>query len=74
MRGPIWLTGGPYGPEGGLLAMGAIWVVTVYLSFTKSIYTSEGMKALVFAPMTSKWPDPPITVFSAPPEEEAKSD
>jgi hypothetical protein len=74
VRGPIWLTGGPYGPEGGLLAMGAIWVVTVYLSFTKSIYTSEGMKALVFAPMTSKWPDPPITVFSAPPEEEAKSD
>lgn len=72
--GPIWLTGGPYGPEGGLLAMGAILVVTVYLTFTKSIYTSEEMKALVFAPVTSQWPDPPITIFSTPPEEEAKRD
>ena len=51
-----------------------ILVVTVYLSFTKSIYTSEEMKALVFAPVTSRWPDPPITIFSAPPEEEAKRD
>jgi len=72
--GPIWLTGGQYGPEGGLLAMGAILVVTVYLSFTKSIYTSEEMKALVFAPVTTRWPEPPITIFSAPPEDEAKRD
>ena len=68
VRGPIWLTGGEYGPEGGLLALGPILVVTAYLSFTKSIYTSEEMKALVFAPVTSRWPDPPITIFSAPPE------
>jgi membrane protease YdiL (CAAX protease family) len=68
VRGPIWLTGGEYGPEGGLLALGPILVVTAYLSFTKSIYTSEEMKALVFAPVTSPWPDPPITIFSAPPE------
>jgi hypothetical protein len=72
--GPIWLTGGPYGPEGGLPAMGAILIVTVYLSFTKSIYTSEEMKALVFAPVTTRWPEPPITIFSAPPEDEAKRD
>ncbi len=68
VRGPIWLTGGEYGPEGGLLALGPILVATAYLSFTKSIYTSEEMKALVFAPVTSRWPDPPITIFSAPPE------
>jgi hypothetical protein len=74
VRGPVWLTGGTYGPEGGLLAMGAILVVIVYLSFTKSIYTSEEMKALVFAPVTSRWPEPPTTIFSAPLEEEAKSD
>ena len=74
VRGPIRLTGGDYGPEGGLLAMGAILIVTVYLSFTKSIYTSEEMKALVFAPVTSRWPEPPITIFPAPREEEAKRD
>jgi hypothetical protein len=73
VAGPIWLTGGPYGPEGGLLAMGAILVVTAYLLFTKSIYMSAEMKALVFAPK-SKWLDQPITIFSAPPEEEAKRD
>ena len=74
VRGPIWLTGGQYGPEGGLLWMGAILVVTVYLSFTKSIYTSEEMKDLVFAPVTTRWPEPPITIFSAPSEEETKRD
>jgi hypothetical protein len=74
VRGPIWLTGGEYGPEGGLPAMGAILMVIVYLSFTKSIYMSEEMKALVFAPVTARRPEPPITIFSAPPEEEAKRD
>jgi len=68
------LTGGDYGPEGGLLATGAILLVTVYLSFTTSIYTSEEMKALVLAPVTARSPDPPITIFPAPPEDEAKRD
>jgi hypothetical protein len=74
VRGPGWLTGGDYGPEGGLLATGGILVATVYLSFTKSIYTSEEMKALVFAPVPSRWADPPITIFPAPPDEGAKRD
>jgi hypothetical protein len=74
VRGPVWLTGGDYGPEGGLLTMGAILLVAVYVSFTKSIYTSEEMKALVFAPVASRSPDPPITIFSAPSGEEAKRD
>jgi hypothetical protein len=74
VRGPLWLTGGPYGPEGGLLAMGAILGGIVYLSFAKSIYTTEEMQALVFAPVTSPWPDRPITIFSVPPGEEAKGD
>src|SRR5208282_4309884 len=72
--GPTWLTGGDYGPEGGLLATGAILIVTLYLSLTKRIYTSEEMKALVLAPVTSNWPDPPITIFSAPRAEEVKRD
>ena len=50
VQGPVWLTGGDYGPEGGLLATGAILLGVVYVSFAKSIYTSEEMKALVFAP------------------------
>jgi membrane protease YdiL (CAAX protease family) len=72
VQGPIWMTGGEYGPEGGLLAMAAILAVTVYLAFTKSIYTCEEMKALVLAPVTSRSPEPPITIFSAPPEEEVR--
>jgi hypothetical protein len=71
VQGPNWLTGGPYGPEGGVLAMGAILVATVYLSCTKSIYTSEEMKALVFAPMTSRWAEAPSAIFPAPAQDEA---
>jgi hypothetical protein len=74
VRGPSWLTGGEYGPEGGLLAMAAILGAIVYLSFTKSIYTTEEMKALVFAPVTSRRPDQPITIFSTPSGEEARRD
>ncbi|MGD0222032.1 MAG: type II CAAX endopeptidase family protein [Terriglobia bacterium] len=74
VRGPVWLTGGEYGPEGGLLVTGAILLVTVYVSLAKSIYTSEEMKALVFAPATQQSPDPPITIFSASPAEETKKD
>jgi membrane protease YdiL (CAAX protease family) len=73
-RGPIWLTGGAYGPEGGLLATGAILLGTAYLSLAKSIYTTEEMKALVLSPVASLWPDPLITVFSAPSGKEAKRD
>jgi len=74
VRGPLWLTGGDYGPEGGLLPLGAILIATLYLSFTKSIYTCEEMKALVSAPVASRPPEPPIAIFSAPLEEEAKRD
>jgi hypothetical protein len=72
VQGPIWLTGGSYGPEGGLLATGGIVALTVYVSAAKSIYTSEEMKALVFSP--SRWPEPPITIFPLVPEEQAKRD
>jgi hypothetical protein len=72
--GPIWLTGGQYGPEGGLPTMGVILIATVYLSLTKSIYTSEDMKTLIFAPVKSKWPDAPVTIFSSPPEDEIRRD
>jgi hypothetical protein len=66
------MTGGEYGPEGGMLAMAVILVAIVYLSFSKSIYTSEEMRVLVLALVTSRSPEAPITIFSAPPEEEVR--
>jgi len=72
VRGPLWLTGGDYGPEGGLLTTGAILLVTVYVSFAKSIYTSEEMRALISTPVASPSPDPPISIFSAPEDETHK--
>jgi membrane protease YdiL (CAAX protease family) len=73
VRGPVWLTGGPYGPEGGLLAMGAILAATAYLLLSKSIYISEEMRTLTdsAAPLLS---DRPITIFPASPEKEANAD
>jgi membrane protease YdiL (CAAX protease family) len=44
------LTGGPYGPEGGLLATGVIVAATIYLSLSKRIYISKEMRTLVFGP------------------------
>jgi membrane protease YdiL (CAAX protease family) len=72
VHGPVWLTGGDYGPEGGLLATIAILLGTVYLALTKRIYTTEEMKALVFAPSPSWSPDPSIAIFSTSPEEGAE--
>lgn len=48
VEGARWLTGGRYGPEGGLLASGIIIAATVYLLLSKRIYTSEETKKLVF--------------------------
>ncbi len=52
------LTGGRYGPEANILTSVVIVAVTGYLWGTKSIYTSEAMRALVFGP--------PCTDASAP--------
>jgi membrane protease YdiL (CAAX protease family) len=48
------LTGGSYGPEGGLLTTGVIAAATVYLSLSKRIYISQEMRALVFGPGPSE--------------------
>jgi CAAX protease family protein len=47
-RGTDWLTGGAYGPEGGLLATALIFAVTAYLLCSRSIYIREDTKKLVF--------------------------
>jgi CAAX protease family protein len=49
-RGAVWLTGGSYGPEGSSLATVMIVLGTVFLLFSKSIYVSKEMKALVLDP------------------------
>lgn len=74
VQGPVWLTGGDYGPEGGLLATGAILIASAYLLAAKSIYTTEEMKALVYPPEKLIWHDPLITITSEPPGEHATRD
>jgi CAAX protease family protein len=41
VQGPVWLTGGNYGPEGSWLATGVIVAATIYLLFSRSIYISK---------------------------------
>jgi membrane protease YdiL (CAAX protease family) len=62
--GPAWLTGGNYGPEGGLLATPPILLGIAYLTLSKRIYTTEEMQALVLGPMAPARRDAPITIFS----------
>jgi hypothetical protein len=50
VRGEL-LTGGSYGPEGGLFATGVIVLATGYLAFSKSIYISEETKTLISTPV-----------------------
>jgi hypothetical protein len=64
VSGAAWLTGGDYGPEGGLLASLVIIAVTGYLLRSKRIYVSKEMNALVFGPTAA--PTPPLDVPAAP--------
>jgi membrane protease YdiL (CAAX protease family) len=50
VRGPVWLTGGDYGPEGGLFTTLIFVAATVYLLLSKRIYVSREMRNLVFGP------------------------
>jgi membrane protease YdiL (CAAX protease family) len=65
VQGPAWLTGGNYGPEGGVLATAPILLGIAYLTFSKRIYTTGEMKALVLDPVALPRHDAPITIFSA---------
>ncbi|HZB44358.1 MAG TPA: hypothetical protein VE360_03915, partial [Pyrinomonadaceae bacterium] len=42
--GPAWLTGGPYGPEGGLAATLALVVSTLFVWKTNMVAASEELK------------------------------
>ena len=50
VSGPRWVTGGAYGPEGGVLATGVILATTFYLLASRRIYITEEMKKLVSGP------------------------
>ena len=55
VNGPVWLTGGDYGPEGSWLATGVILAATIYLLFSPGIYISEEIRRLTFdAPISSQ--------------------
>ena len=58
VRGPDWLTGGKYGPEGGLFATLIFVAATVYLSLSKRIYVSREMRDLVFGPVVAESQSP----------------
>jgi CAAX protease family protein len=51
VRGALWLTGGAYGPEGGVLTTGVVLLAIGYLLVSKRIYVSKEMRELVFSPV-----------------------
>ena len=44
--GPVWITGGAYGPEGSILTLGIILVGTVYFFASRRIFTTGEMRDL----------------------------
>jgi membrane protease YdiL (CAAX protease family) len=64
VSGPRWVTGGAYGPEGGVLATGVILAATFYLLASRRIYITEEMKRLVFGPPRVVAAEPPVSLLS----------
>ncbi len=50
VHGPVWLTGGAYGPEGSILTLGIILAGTVYFLLTRRIYITPEMRELALGP------------------------
>jgi len=66
--GPPWLTGGDYGPEGGLLATVAILAATGFLFFSKHLSISKDMRALALAAAPPRETERPISIFDPGPK------
>jgi hypothetical protein len=64
VSGPRWVTGGAYGPEGGVVATGVIVVATFYLLASRRIYMSEEMRKLVLGPPRVGAAGPPVSLLS----------
>ncbi|HUX09840.1 MAG TPA: CPBP family intramembrane glutamic endopeptidase [Terriglobia bacterium] len=50
VSGPLWLTGGAYGPEGSILTLGVIAVGTVYFFVSRRVFMTTEMQALALGP------------------------
>lgn len=50
ISGPLWLTGGAYGPEGSILCLGVIAAGTVYFFVSRRIFTTGEMERLALGP------------------------
>jgi hypothetical protein len=74
VTGDRLLTGGNYGPEGGLLATGIIVLATGYLAFSKSIYVSEDTKALVFGPQAASVPETIVVKLDDSPDRSGEAE
>lgn len=48
--GPVWLTGGDYGPEGGILCTGVLVVVTVWMTQSRWLRVAPQMAAQLDEP------------------------
>jgi CAAX protease family protein len=54
VHGPVWLTGGAYGPEGSILSLGVILVGTAYFLLTRRIYVTREMRELALGPRSGE--------------------
>lgn len=62
VNGQVWLTGGQYGPEGGILTTVVIVLAAFYLLLSQRIQISEDMRALVFGTPVEKSPDSAVAL------------
>ncbi|HVB28420.1 MAG TPA: CPBP family intramembrane glutamic endopeptidase [Terriglobia bacterium] len=69
IRGPVWLTGGAYGPEGSILTLGIIFAGTVYFLLTRRIYITREMRELALGPGTGGKGENAVALGTAVPTE-----
>jgi CAAX protease family protein len=56
IAGPVWLTGGAYGPEGSILCLGVIVAGTAYFFVSRRISTTREMQRLTVGPRDEEGP------------------
>src|SRR5262249_52558781 len=64
VTGPEYLTGGAYGPEGGIFATGVILMATVYLVFTKRFQTTAAMQRILSTPLPTAGHESSLTILT----------
>jgi CAAX protease family protein len=69
IRGPDWLTGGAYGPEGSILSLGIILAGTAYFLLTRRMYVTREMRELALGPRTGEKGENTIALRNVVPTE-----